>query len=293
MSRGASCTNVCKVNVSNKTLGAVTTSRSKRAIIVLVAVVVIYGIGAYIVAPLAWTHYEHQRALAGLSMVTRTAQGIPGDAINVGLVGTEDDVLCAMHRADWYPADPITLRTSVEIVGSVILRRPYRDAPVSNLFYQGRREDLAFEKPVGESADRRHHVRVWEVLKQGQEGRPVWLGAATFDRDVGLSRYTGQVTHHIAPDIDVERDGLTADLIGAKIVEAIYEVTGVGPTLVGRNGEGDRYFTDGEIKISRLVTGCSSTAESTVTLSNPPIVNFKNEAWKAIAPMLKSTANSE
>jgi hypothetical protein len=277
------------VNVSNKTLGAVTTSRSKRAIIVLVAVVVIYGIGAYIVAPLAWTHYEHQMALAGLSMVTRTAQGIAGDAINVGLVGTEDDVLCAMHRADWYPADPITLRTSVEIVGSVILRRPYRDAPVSNLFYQ----DLAFEKPVGESADRRHHVRVWEVLKQGQEGRPVWLGAATFDRDVGLSRYTGQVTHHIAPDIDVERDGLTADLIGAKIVEAIYEVTGVGPTLVGRNGEGDRYFTDGEIKISRLVTGCSSTAESTVTLSNPPIVNFKNEAWKAIAPMLKSTANSE
>jgi hypothetical protein len=270
-----------------------TTRRLKRAMIFLAAVVVIYGIGAYVVAPLAWTHYEHQRALAGLSMVTRTAQGIPGDAINVGLVGAKEDVLCAMHRADWYPADPITFRTSVEIVGSVVLRRPYRDAPVSNLFYQGRREDLAFEKPFGESADRRHHVRVWEVLKQGQEGRPVWLGAATFDRDVGLSRYTGQVTHHIAPDIDAERDGLTADLIGAKVVEAIYEVTGVGPTLVGRNGEGDRYFTDGEIKISRLVTGCSSTAESTVTLSNPPIVNFKNEAWKAIAPMLRSTANSE
>ena len=66
----------------------------------------------------------------------------------------------------------------------------------------------------------------------------MWLGSVTFDRDVGLSRYTGQVTHHIAPDVDAERDGLTNDLKSAKVVEAIYAVTGVGPTLFGRNGEG-------------------------------------------------------
>ena len=265
-------------------------SRTRVALAVFAVVLAAYGLIAYIILPLIWTHYEHQKGLAGLPMVTRTGQDIPGDPINVGLVGTKADVLCAMHAADWYPADPITFRSSVEIVGSVILRRPYRDAPVSPLFYEGRREDLAFEKPVGDSADRRNHVRFWEVLKAGQEGRPVWLGSATFDRDVGLSRYTGQVTHHIGPDIDAERDGLTDDLIKAKVVEAIYEVTGVGPTLVGRNGEGDRYYTDGEIKISRLVAGCNAKAETTVELANPPIVNLKNETWKAIAGMLKSTA---
>ncbi|MGB9042520.1 MAG: LssY C-terminal domain-containing protein, partial [Pseudolabrys sp.] len=231
-------------------------SKLKIAFAVLAVVLVVYGILAYIVLPLMWTHYEHQKGLAGLPMVTRTGQDIPGDPINVGLVGSKDDILCAMHAAGWYPADPITFKSSVEIIGSVILRRPYRDAPVSPLFYEGRREDLAFEKPVGDSADRRNHVRLWEVLKEGQEGRPVWLGSATFDRDVGLSRYTGQVTHHIGPDIDAERDLLTDDLKKAKVVQAIYEVTGVGPTLVGRNGEGDRYYTDGEIKISRLVAGC-------------------------------------
>ena len=109
-------------------------------------------------------------------MVTRTAQGIPGDPINVGLIGDKLDVLCAMHAAGWYPADPVTLRSSIEIVGSVLLDRPYHAAPVSPLFYLGRREDLAFEKPVGDSADRRHHVRFWKVLDQGQEKRPVWLG---------------------------------------------------------------------------------------------------------------------
>ena len=207
-------------------------------------------------------------------MLTRTAQGIPGDPINVGLVGSREDVLCAMHAAAWYPADPITFRSSLEIVGSVVLDRPYRDAPVSSLFYEGRREDLAFEKPDGRSADRRHHVRFWEVLKQGEEGRPVWLGSVTFDRGVGLSHYTGQVTHHIAPNIDAERDGLTDDLKAAKVVEAIYEVSGIGPTLNGRNGEGDPYYTDGEIEISRLVAGCNVKAETAVELSNPPLVDI-------------------
>jgi hypothetical protein len=262
-------------------------SRLRTVIVAVATFLVAYGIIAYIALPLAWTHYEHQKGLAGHPMVTRTAQGIPGDPINVGLVGDKADVLCALQAAAWYPADPITLRSSVEIIGSVVLDRPYRDAPVSPLFYDGRREDLAFEKPVGTSADRRQHVRFWEVLKAGQEGRPVWLGSATFDQDVGLSRYTGQVTHHIAADVDAERDNLTNDLRRAKVVEAVYEVTGVGPTLFGRNGEGDPYYTDGEIEISRLVSGCNRRVETAHELANPPIVNLKNQAWKAIAGLLK------
>lgn len=268
-------------------------SKLKIVLTVIAGVLVAYGLMAYIVLPMSWTHYEHQKGLAGHPMVTRTAQDILGGPINVGLVGQKEDVLCAMHAAAWYPADPITFRSSVEIVGSVVLDRPYRDAPVSPLFYDGRREDLAFEKPVGESADRRNHVRFWQVLKEGQEGRPVWLGSATFDRGVGLSRYTGQVTHDIAPDIDAERNEFTDDLKIAKVVEAIYEVTGVGPTLVGRNGEGDRYYTDGEIKISRLVAGCNAKAVTVMELDNPPIVNLKNEAWRAVTGILQSGATSK
>lgn len=265
----------------------------KIALTALGSAVLIYGLTAYVLLPRAWTHYEHQKGLAGLTMVTHTSQDIPGDPINVGLVGTREDVLCAMHAAGWYPADPITFRSSVEIVGSVMLRRPYDDAPVSNLYYDGRRQDLAFEKPVGESADRRHHVRFWEVLKQGDENRPVWLGSATFDHDVGLSRYTGQVTHHIAPDIDAERDGLTNDLKNSKVAEAVYEVSGVGPTFTGRNGEGDRYFTDGEVKISRLVSGCNRKVETAVELKNPPLVDLKNETWKVLAALLRAGATAK
>ena len=61
-------------------------------------------------------------------------------------------MLCAMHAAGWQPADPVTLRSSVKIIGSVVLDRPYLEAPVSPLFYENRRQDLAFEKPSGRSA---------------------------------------------------------------------------------------------------------------------------------------------
>ena len=69
----------------------------------LVAVLALYGLAAYVVLPMAWTHYEHQPGLADRPMVTHTGQGIPGDPLNVGLVGNKEDVLRAMHAAGWFP----------------------------------------------------------------------------------------------------------------------------------------------------------------------------------------------
>ena len=258
-------------------------SRLERVLLLSLLVVIAYTLLAYLILPLFWTHYEHQKGLANLPMVTRTAQGIPGDPMNVGLIGDARDVVCAMHQAGWYPADPITLRSSIEIVGSVLLDRPYRDAPVSNLYYLGRREDLAFEKPIGLSADRRNHVRFWKVLAEGEEKRPVWLGAATEDRGVGVSKYTAAVTHHISPDLDAERAVLTNDLETAGMVDAKYQVTGIGPTLAGRNGGGDLYYTDGEIWVLRLVEACKKRDGPAVTIPSPAATEMKGQIWHAIA----------
>ena len=261
-------------------------SRLERFLLAALAIMLAYTGLAYLALPALWTHYEHQKGLANLSMVTRTAQGIPGDPINVGLVGDDKDVLCAMQAAGWFPADPVTLRSSIEIAGSVLLDRPYRDAPVSPLFYLNRREDLAFEKPDGKSADHRHHVRFWRVLDRGQEQRPVWLGAVTYDRSVGVSHYTGAITHHIGPDIDAERKLLASDLEAAGMVDAKYQVTGIGPTVTGRNGGGDPYYTDGEVWILRLVEDCRKQTGATATLPSPPATEIKDEIWHGITAAL-------
>ncbi|QJP12213.1 hypothetical protein G3545_00175 [Starkeya sp. ORNL1] len=248
-----------------------------------VVLLAIWALAAYFLLPIGWTHHQRQPRLAAVPMVTRTKQGIAGDPINVGLVGTEEDVIRAMHAAGWMPADPVTLKSSIAIVGSVLLDRPDPQAPVSPLYYDRRVEDLAFEKEIGRSADRRDHVRFWKVLDQGEEGRPVWLGAATYDRGVGLSHYTGQVTHHIGPDVDAVRALLIDDLKTAKMVEAIYEVTGVGPTINGRNGGGDRYYTDGEVWIARLVAGGKANPDPPQMLPPPPFVAAKDAIWQGIA----------
>jgi LssY C-terminus len=260
--------------------------RLRRTTQLTLLVVIGYGFVAYLLLPTFWTHYEHQKRLAGLPMVTRTAQGIPGDPINVGLIGDDKDVLCAMEAAGWYPADPVTLRSSIAIVGSVLLDRPYRGAPVSKLYYLGRAEDLAFEKPVGGSADHRHHVRFWKVLDKGAEDRPVWLGDATFDRSVGISNYTGAITHHIAADIDSERAAIAGDLEAAGMVDAKYQVTGIGLTVAGRNGGGDLYYTDGEVWILRLVAACQKREDPAITIPSPAATEIKDEIWRGIAGAL-------
>ena len=259
----------------------------KRCAVACVAALLLYLGLAYVALPMAWTHHERQPGLADKPMVTRTATGIPGDPMNIGLVGSRDDIVRAMQAAGWYPADPVTLSSSLKIIGSVLLNRPDHTAPVSRLLYDGRREDLAFERAEGKSARRRHHIRLWLVMPNGIENRPVWLGADTFDQGIGLSHDTGEVTHRIAPDIDDERAYLTASLTGARMVQTMYQISGAGPTLTGRNGEGTLYRTDGEIQVLDLVpNGVARTAPPAV-LDTPPLSQISDTVVHAAASALK------
>ena len=240
-------------------------------------VVIAWLATSYVILPAMWRHYEHHPELATAPKTTLTKDGIPGDPLNFALVGTQDQVIHSLTAAGWLPADPVTLKSSVAIAESVLLHRSYPEAPVSPLLVFGRKQDLAFEKPFGKSPKERHHLRLWKSDEHGRNGRPMWLGAVTFDRSVGVSHYTGQITHHIDPDVDEERDDLIAGLVSAKQVETEYEVTGVGLTTTGRNGGGDWYYTDGEMAVA-VLSPTAMTAEPKV-LANPTVVVLKNRIW--------------
>ena len=115
------------------------------------------------------------------------------------------------------------------------------------LYLFGRREDLAFEQPVGDNPRKRHHVRFWKTEKTYDDGRPIWIGSASYDERVGLSHTTGQITHHIAADVDAERDHLFASLRATGKLADEYPVDDFHSTLEGRNGGGDPWFTDGRL----------------------------------------------
>jgi hypothetical protein len=109
----------------------------------------------------------------------------------------------------------------------------------------------------------------------------------TFDRSVGVSHYTGAITHHIGADIDAERKLLATDLEAASLVDAKYQVTGIGPTMDGRNGGGDLYYTDGEVWILRLVTACARRTGPATIIPSPPATELKDQIWREIADTLR------
>lgn len=218
--------------------------------IVAGVLIVAYLAVAYVTLPIFWMRYTHHHpSLADIPNITHTADGIPGDPLNVSLIGTEIDLKRIMRAAQWYPADPLSLRSRLEIASAAVFEHPYDDAPVSSLYLWGRKEDLAFEQPVGNDPRQRHHVRFWRSDKRDPDGRPVWVGAAIFDERVGLSHTTGQITHHTAPDIDAERDTLFADLQRTGELSEVYFVDGFHHIRQGRNGGGDPWFTDGRLEV--------------------------------------------
>jgi LssY C-terminus len=222
----------------------------RRIAIGLTTLLLAYLVVAYLVMPLVWTWYVRDHpALDAIPHITFTADGLPGDPLNVALIGTETALKKVLLAAKWDQADPLTLRSSLEIAEAAILERPYVDAPVSNLYLWGRKEDLAFEQPVGDNPRQRHHVRFWRADQVDRDGRPVWVGAAIYDTRVGFSDTTGQITHHTAADIDAERDKLFRDLKQTGDLSEVYTIQGFHKILQGRNGGGDPWHTDGGLAV--------------------------------------------
>jgi hypothetical protein len=224
-----------------------------RVALALAGALLAYLVVAYLVMPLVWEGYARRHpALDETPGITLTGDKHPGDPINVAVIGTEGDFQAAMQAAGWFAADPLGLKSDVKIAADTVLKRPYDTAPVSSLYLWGRKEDLAFEQPVGNDPRKRHHVRFWKSDKVDRQGRPLWAGSATYDERVGLSHTTGEITHHIAVNVDTERDHLFADLQQSGKLAESWLVDGFHKTLEGRNGGGDLWRTDGRLLVGEI-----------------------------------------
>ncbi len=225
-------------------------SSPKRLAFVLAVLLVIWAVLAYLVVPAIWKTYAHRHpALDAMPNITLTGSGIPGDPLNIALIGTRQDLMKIMVAAKWYPADPLSFKSCLEIAEATVLKHPYDQAPVSSLYLFGRKEDLAFEQPVGNNPRERHHVRFWLAEKTDALNRPLWIGSAVFDQHVGISRTTGQITHVTAADVDTERDYLMQCLSKTgSLVEQSYE-EGFHQVHEGKNGGGDPWKTDGRLAV--------------------------------------------
>ncbi|HEY5783841.1 MAG TPA: LssY C-terminal domain-containing protein [Microlunatus sp.] len=192
-----------------------------------------------------------------------TSDGLLGDPINLALRGDEAQLHLVMSRGGWRRADDLSLATGLQIVRSTLRRRSYAGAPVSPLLLFDRQQDFAYQQEVDGSPSKRHHVRFWRapdgwMLPGGYAVD--WVAAGSYDRSVGLSLFTLQITHKIEADIDVERDHVVGTMrrscVGVEVVRNFS--TGYH----SRNGGGDRIRTDGDLPVIdvRHVSAASSSA---------------------------------
>jgi hypothetical protein len=186
---------------------------------------------------------------------TQTSDGLLGDPINLAVRGDSNDVHAAMSRAGWTLAEEVTLASSWRIVVSTLRRSSYPKAPVSPLLLFGRKQDFAYQQEVGGNPGKRHHVRFWKtpegwVLPGGIAVD--WVAAGTYDRSVGVSLFTLQVTHKIDADTDHERDYIVETVTYGNPEAEVRMIEDFSTGYHSRNGGGDSIRTDGDLPILEL-----------------------------------------
>jgi hypothetical protein len=184
---------------------------------------------------------------------TQSGDGMLGDPVNIAIIGSRDKLVEAMTAAGWQQADDLSLKSSLKMIYAAVTGTRYPTAPVSSLFLFGNKQDLAFEKEVGGNPRKRHHARFWKTPKDWwlPGGYKVnWLSAATYDKNVGLSLFTGQITHKIDANVDKERDFVVKGL--NKKASDVKWVKHFTSSYHSRNGGGDIVHTDGTLPFVRL-----------------------------------------
>jgi len=216
----------------------------------VIVVLLVWLFAAYLLAPAGWKFYAKRHpAIDASPKITQTGDHHPGDPLNVVLIGTQAQLDAIMKAADWFPAAALGIKSDLKIAADTVLSRPDVDAPVSSLYLFGRREDAAFEQPVGDNPRHRHHVRFWKLDRLSDDGREIWIGSAVYDQHVGLSRSTGQITHVTAPDVDAERDYLFDCLEKSGDLASHEVIAGFHTKHSGKNGGGDPWNTDGGLYV--------------------------------------------
>ena len=186
-----------------------------------------------------------------------------GDAINLIFLGPGGQIDSAFRRAGWVAARPASLWALTREVTAAITSRPAVGAPVSTLYFEGRKEDLAYEL-AGPNARIRHHVRIW--LLDSLAG--VWVAAGTKDVGLRVRPLRARATHRIDPNVDRERDVITATLESVGCADRVDYLHLPGAEPEGHTIDGQRFVTDARSAVIRL-HGCPPGQTARVDTTRP------------------------
>jgi hypothetical protein len=95
----------------------------------ILAVGVTYGIAAYVILPRAIRMGLKILQSKRVPSYTITGDGLPGDPVNIALVGTLQQLRAAFATLGWSEADRLGLASSWGMIRAFVLNAPYSSAP--------------------------------------------------------------------------------------------------------------------------------------------------------------------
>jgi hypothetical protein len=227
-----------------------------------------YAVAAYVVLPRVVRMSVKILKRKNVPSFTLTGDGLPGDPVNLALIGEFEKLREVFARAGWTEADPLGIGSSWRMVVAFVLKRPYPAAPFSTLYLFGRGQDVGFQKPIGGSPRKRHHIRFWGLSIERAEAtlntpafwlnterppldRPaLWVGAGTRDTGFSLTKLTFQITHATDPDANEEREFILGELKREGAIDEVRRRRAGDPVEAGL---GRHYVTDGEVAAAWLI----------------------------------------
>ena len=164
---------------------------------------------------------------------------MPGDPVNLALIGTLHQLRTAFATVGWSEADRLGLASSWHMIRAFVFNSPYATAPFSTLYLFGRGQDIGFQKAIDNTPRKRHHIRFWasslaraedtlgtasfwlNTDRPAENERALWVGAGTKDTGLSLTRLTFQITHATDSDANAERDYIVAELTSWKVIDDV------------------------------------------------------------------------
>jgi LssY C-terminus len=128
-----------------------------------VALGLTYAVAAYGILPRAVRMGLKILQQKHVPRYTLTGDGLPGDPVNLALIGTFQQLRSAFAATGWTEADRLGVASSCRMVRAFLFNSPYPTAPFSTLFLFGRGQDIGFQKAIDNSPRKRHHARFWAL----------------------------------------------------------------------------------------------------------------------------------
>lgn len=194
------------------------------------------------------TEDELRQTLREMPCCTTNEDGTKnGDPLNLVIVGDSSELFPPFVRRGWHYAEESYLGSVWKTINSFLFGKHYRYSPVSSLFYNGRKQDIALQKARG-TIHQRNHLRLW-LTDYTFKGKEVWIGQISRDIGVRFTLHTPSfTTHKIDADLDETRTAFIEDMLFSQGLTRIGFVQGVGvqtPSEPGHNLTNDEYYTDG------------------------------------------------